>query len=66
VTFELWLNGSVGSSSLREKRTWERRCGNLGDQWRHSGERRKSSDQDFVAVLGSLVEPLARSWIKRF
>jgi len=31
VTFALAVKGSVGSSSLREKRTWERRWGNLGD-----------------------------------
>ena len=38
----------------------------MGDQFRHSGERRKSRDQDLEDVEGSLVEPFSRSWMRRF
>lgn len=38
----------------------------MGDQWRESGERRKSKDQDLEDVWGSLAEPLASSCINRF
>jgi hypothetical protein len=38
----------------------------MGDQWRDSGERRKSRDQDLGDVLGSFAEPLASSCMRRF